>query len=149
MNDPTIGLIGIIEPMAPMPDAGSNMLWLVIAIVLMVLLAGGGMVWWRKQRSYRSMVKRLRALRQVSHSEELTRHEMVYLIALELRRGLNLVRLLPDETPVAFQGNDIALWPDFIRHLDALRYQPDVAMDEPQLEALLTQTETWLRRYCL
>jgi len=148
MNDPTIGLVDIFEPMAPLPDAGSNPIWPVTGIVLIVFLVAGLIVWWRKRQPYRLMEKRLQALRHISRSEALTRHEMVYLIALELRRGLNLARLLPDEIPAAFQGDDLVLWPDFVRRLDALRYQPEIAMDESQLEALLTQTETWLRRYC-
>ena len=148
MNDPTVGLVDIIEPVAPLPDAGSGMIWLVTGIVLIVLLVAGLIVWWRKRQPARLMEKRLQALRDVSRTEALTRHEMVYLIALELRRGLNLARLLPDDVPAAFQGNDLVLWPDFVQRLDALRYQPEIAMDESQLEALLTQTETWLRRYC-
>lgn len=149
MNDQTAGLADIIEPIAPLPDAGSNLIWfIIIGAVLIVLLVGWLIVWWRKQRPCRLMVKRLQALRHLSRAEELTRHEMVYLIALELRRGLNLARLLPDEIPAAFQGNDIARWPEFVQRLDALRYQPEIILNESQLETLMTQTETWLRRYC-
>lgn len=147
MNELASGLVDIIEPAAPVPDAVSNLFWLVVAILLLVLLAAGLLVWWRKQRAGRLLAKRLQALRSISQSRVLTQHEMVYLIALELRRGLNLARLLPDAVPALLEGDDVARWPDFVRHLDALRYQPEIVLDESQLDMLVTQTESWLRRY--
>ena len=148
MTDLASGLADLIEPTAPVAEAANSISWPIIVIVLMLLLASGAFALWRKQHAYRARIKRLQALRHTCQVNELARHEVVSMIALELRRGLKLARLLEDEIPEAFQASDIALWPDFIRRLDALRYQPEVVLDKPQLDALFTQTETWIRRYC-
>lgn len=148
MNDLASGLADIIEPTAPVAEAASSMSWPVIVSILMLILAGAMVVWWRKQRAYRARIKRLQALRHTCQENELARHEMVSMLALELRRGLKLARMLEDEIPEVFQASDVALWPDFVRQLDALRYQPEVVLDKPQLDALFAQTEAWIRRYC-
>ena len=147
MNESVSSLIDIVEPMAPLQEAAKSEVWLAAVIVCTILLVAGLLFWWRKKKSSRLAVKRLKALRQHVSAGELNSHEMVFMLALELRRGLSLARLLPEAPPPGFQEEDVALWSPFIQRLDTLRYAPDVALDNQQLEALFVQTEIWLRRY--
>ena len=148
MSDVASGLVDIIEPTAPVVVAATGMCWFVIAIILTVLLVIGLMVWWRKHRTCRARIKRLQVLRHTCQANELVHHEMIGMLALELRRGLKLARLRADELPEAFQPVDIALWADFVMQLDELRYQSKKLPDKAQLNALFAQVETWLGRYC-
>lgn len=142
------GLVDIVEPIAPVAAAAGNWPWLaaafaVVALLIIVLL----MLLKKKWPAYRA-VKRLRKLRQQTLAGELTPHESIYLLALELRRGLRLDRLFAENTPASFNESDRALWSGFVKQLDALRYQSGEGLTDAKLEPIVTQIELWLRRYC-
>ncbi|TCV82531.1 hypothetical protein [Sulfurirhabdus autotrophica] len=149
MNESVASLIDIIDPVAPLQESANSVVWLAAGIVCSVLLVAGIIFWWRKKKPARLAVKRLKALRLHVSAGELSSHEMVFMVAMELRRGLSLARLLPETPPLGFQREDVALWSSFVQLLDTLRYAPDVALDNQQLEAIFAQTEIWLRRYSL
>ena len=148
MNDQYSGLIDIIDPSAPIPDAGSDLTWVWLALVVAMPLMICAVFWWRKKRISHRAVKHLHKLHQHFLSGNLTSHEAVFFVALALRHGLGLTRLYTDDIPPVFQKSDQILWPAFIHRLDVLRYQPGTALDGQEMETIFAQVEIWLRRYC-
>lgn len=141
------GLADIVEPAAPALAGAGNWSWIAAAIALLVMLAIVLLLLWKyKLPAYRAR-KRLRKLHQQTIAGELTPHESVFMLALELRRGLGVKRLRAGEVPASFSRQDRVVWPEFMRRLDAMLYQPGTELDEDKLTALMAQIEKWLRRY--
>lgn len=147
MNEANSGLIDIIEPLPPGVADGSYGYWVAATIALLLILAAALLLLWKyKLPAYRAL-RRLRKLRQQSLAGELTPHESVFMLALELRHGLGIRRLRAEEVPVRFNRQDRALWPAFMHQLDALLYQSGAGVSADKLAALFVQLEKWLWRY--
>lgn len=141
-NEPTSGLIDIIEPVAPAIVAQPSPLWPLLVLGVLLVLAAAG--WWRARRPQRSRIKRVRQLRRAMLAGEASGHEAAYRLALELRAGLRMRRLAAAAPPVAC--TEPARWAELVAQLDALRYQPEAALDGTHWAALFAYTETCLRR---
>jgi len=141
------GLIDIIEPAAPVVAAAGNWPWIASAVAMLVILAVAILLLLKyKLPAYRAL-RRLRKLRQQALAGELTSHESVFMLALELRHGLGVKRLRAEEVPVMFKQQDRSLWPEFMQHLDTLLYQRGAELDAGVLAAVFAQIEKWLWRY--
>ena len=141
------GLVDIIEPAAPVLAADGNWPWIAAAVAMLVILAVAILFLLKyKLPAYRAL-RRLKKLRQQALAGELTPHESVFMLALELRHGLGVKRLRAEEVPVMFKQQDRALWPAFMQHLDAMLYQRGAELDAGVLEAVFAQIEKWLWRY--
>jgi hypothetical protein len=147
MNEASSGLIDIIEPLAPTVADGNNAYWVAAIIALLLILAAALLLLWKyKLPAYRAL-RRMRKLRQQSLAGELTPHESVFMLALELRHGLGIKRLRAEEVPLRFKPQDRARWPGFMQQLDVLLYQSGAEVSADKLAALFVQTEKWLWRY--
>jgi hypothetical protein len=147
MNDAANSLIDIVEPATPaLMDSGS-WLWLAgfgAAVLLSLALV---FLWWQyKLPAYRAL-QRLRKLRYKWQAGEHSAQEAVLLLALELRHGLGVKRLLAAQMPQQFKPQEQAGWNAFMLQLDAMLYQSAAERDVAQLEALFEQAGYWLRRY--
>ena len=141
------GLIDIIEPAAPVVAAAANWPWIAAVTAMLVMLAVAILLLWKyKLPAYRA-VKRLRKLRQQALAGELTPHESIFMLALELRRGLGIKRLRAEEIPVMFKQQDRTVWPEFMQHLDTMLYQRGAELDAGVLAEPFVQIEKWLWRY--
>lgn len=141
------GLIDIIEPAVPVVVEGGSWLWIGVAIALVLILIAAFIYLWKyKLPAYRS-VKRLREVRQQIHAGELTLHESVLVIALELRQGLAIKRLRAEEVPPGFKQQDAAMWAEFMKNLEAMLYQPSADLSTDKHTAIYAQIEIWLWRY--
>jgi hypothetical protein len=141
------GLVDIIEPAAPVLAADGNWPWIAAAVAMLVILAVAILLLLKyKLPAYRA-IGRLRKLRQQALSGELTPHESVFMLALELRHGLGIKRLRAEEVPAVFKPQDRSLWPEFMRRLDIMLYQRGAELDAGVLAALFAQIEKWLWRY--
>jgi hypothetical protein len=138
------GLIDIIEPAAPLLAAHGNWPWIAAAVTILVVLAVAILKY--KLPAYRAL-RRLRKLRLQAVAGELPPHESVFMLALELRRGLGIKRLRAEEVPVMFKQQDRTAWPAFMQHLDTVLYQRGAELDAGALAALFAQIEKWLWRY--
>ena len=112
---------------------------LVLALALFVL-------WKYKLPAYLA-VQRLRKLRKELQAGELTPLETVLMLALELRHGLAVKRLLAGKMPVQFKPYEHTRWVEFMHGLDAMLYQHKAELGADRLATLFAQTEYWLRRY--
>jgi hypothetical protein len=147
MNDQTNGLIDIVEPAAPLAATGAGWLWIALSLAVFVLfLLGLFMLWKMKWPAYQAL-KRLRKLQQQTKAGELTPHESIFMLALELRHGLGVKRLLADSVPAHFKPQEHTRWPEFMHGLDAMLYQHKAEQSAEKLAELFIQTEYWLRRY--
>lgn len=141
------GLVDIIEPAAPVLAADGNWPWIAAAVAMMVILAVTILLLLKyKLPAYRAL-RRLRKLRQQALAGELTPHESVFMLALELRHGLGVKRLRAEEVPARFGQQDRTAWPEFMQHLDTMLYQRGAELDAGELAALFAQIEKWLWRY--
>jgi hypothetical protein len=141
------GLIDIIEPAAPVLGAAGNWPWIAAAVAMLVILAVAILLLLKyKLPAYRAL-RRLRKLRQQTLAGELTPHESVFMLALELRHGLGVKRLRAEEVPVILKPQDRSLWPEFMQQLDIMLYQRGAELDAGVLAALFAQIEKWLWRY--
>lgn len=141
------GLVDIIEPAAPVLAADANWPWIAAAVVTLVILAVAILLLLKyKLPAYRAL-RRLRKLRQQTLAGELTPHESVFMLALELRHGLGIKRLRAEEVPAVFKRQDRTMWPEFMQHLDTLLYQRGVELDAGVLAAVFAQIEKWLWSY--
>lgn len=147
MSDANNGLIDIIEPAAPAVVETGSWLWIAGLGAGLLLVAAAAFVWWKyKLPAYRSL-KELRKLQYKLLAKELTPHESVLMLALELRHGLNAKRLLADKMPQQFRLQEHARWTEFMRQLDVMLYQRDADLSEDRLAELFEQAQYWLRRY--
>jgi len=147
MNDAANSLIDIVEPATPaLMDSGS-WLWLAGFGATVLLSLALLFLWWRyKLPAYRAL-QRLHKLRQKWQAGEHSAQEAVLLLALELRHGLGVKRLLADQAPPQCRLQEQAGWTGFMRQLDAMLYQSAAERDAAQLAALFEQAGYWLRRY--
>lgn len=144
MNEANNGLIDIVEPAMP-TATGVNWLWISVAIVIVMVLFALWMVW-KKWPAWLAL-KQLRNLQQKITSGELTQHEGVLMLALELRHGLGLRRLRAAEAPAGCRKQDGPRWLEFMGKLDAELYQHAPEPDAVTQAALFEQAAYWLRRY--
>jgi hypothetical protein len=147
MSDTGNSLIDIIEPATPAAVSSGSWLWFAglgaVVLLLLVLLV----LWWKyKLPAYRAQ-QRLRMLRHKWQGGEHTAQEAVLLLALELRHGLGVKRLLAEQAPPQCKPREQAGWTAFMRQLDAMLYQSGAERDAVQLAALFEQAGYWLRRY--
>ena len=144
MNDPTSGLIDIIEPVRPMLVAASySAWWLVLALAVLVLLG----LWMRwRGRCARACRKRLQQLRQACAAGRVSQHAAAYRLASELRLGLQLQQLNADQPPSVLPVAEHPGWADAIARLDTLRYQAGASLEEGQWMRLCNQVDNWLKR---
>ena len=147
MNETSSSLIDIIEPAAPVMAETAG--WLLVAgiIAAVLVFALALFVLWKYKFPAYVAVKRLRKLRNELQAGELTPHETVLMLALELRHGLAVKRLLAGKMPVQFKPHEHTRWAEFMDGLDALLYQHKAELSVDKLATLFTQTEYWLRRY--
>ena len=147
MSDTANSLIDIIEPATPALRDSGSWLWLAglgAAVLLSLVLV---FLWWQyKLPAYRAL-QRLRKLRHKWQAGEHSAQEAVLLLALELRHGLGVKRLLAAQVPPQCKQHEQAGWTGFMRQLDAMLYQSAAERDAAQLEALFEQAGYWLRRY--
>jgi len=147
MHEENSGLIDIIEPAAPAIAAGGGWLWVAALMVVLLLLAIALFALWKyKLPAYRAL-KQLRQLKQQWLAAELTPHEAILMLALELRHGMAVKRLHADKMPPQIKAQEHARWAEFMQQLDALLYQHGGEPDKDKLQALFEQAEYWLRRY--
>lgn len=144
MNDPTSGLIDIIEPAKPVLAASSHSMgWLVSGMAVLVLL--GGWIYWRG-RSARIFRKRLHQLELAYVAGSMNPREAAYRLAYELQHGLRLQQLDADKPPPVLPAAELADWAETITYLDTLRYQAGTRLDGQQWAQLFSHANTWLRR---
>lgn len=147
MSEASSGLIDIIEPAVPVVAEASSWVWLAGLISLLVLLAIALFVLWKyKLPAYRAL-QHLRKLQHKLQAGEHTPHETVLLLALELRHGLGVKRLLAQDMPLSFKQQDRTRWTEFMQQLDVMLYQLDAELRADRLAALFEQAGYWLRRY--
>lgn len=144
MNDPTSGLIDIIEPVRPVLVAASySVWWLALALAALVLLG----LWMRgRGRCVRACRKRLQQLRQACAAGRVSQHAAAYRLASELRLGLQLQQLNADQPPSALPVAEHPGWAEAIARLDTLRYQAGASLDEGHWTRLCNQVDIWLKR---
>lgn len=147
MNEQTSGLIDIIEPASPVVAETGNWPWIAAVLAVFVILAVALLMLWKKKWPAYLALKRLRKLQQQTLAGELTPHESVFMLALELRSGLGIKRLRTEAVPANFSPQDRALWPEFMQRLDVMLYQSGTELGADKLAALFAQIEKWLRRY--
>lgn len=147
MSEANNGLIDIVEPAVPRVAEASGWLWLAGGMVLLLALLYTIFVMWKyKLPAYRAL-QRLRKLQQQRLAGELSPHETVLMVALELRHGLGMKRLRSDQLPERCHQRDHARWPEMMQQLDAMLYQNDAEQNTDKLKDLFEQTAYWLRRY--
>lgn len=145
MNDPTSGLIDIIEPVRPVLAAtiGYSAWWLALAVAALVLLG----LWMRgRGQCVRACRKRLQQLRQACAAGSVSQHEAAYRLAFELRQGLQLQQLNADQPPPALSIAEHPGWAATVTRLDTLRYQAGASLDDGQWTRLFNQADIWLQR---
>ena len=147
MNETNSGLIDIIEPAAPVVAETAGWLSMTGLIAVVLVFALVLFVLWKYKLPAYVAVQRLRKLRKELQTGELTPLETVLMLALELRHGLGVKRLLADKIPVQFKPHEHTRWVEFMHGLDAMLYQHKAEFSADKLAALFTQTEYWLRRY--
>ena len=147
MNETNSGLVDIIEPAAPIVAETTGWLSMTGLIAAVLVLALALFVLWKYKLPAYVAVQRLRKLRRELQLGELTPHETVLMLALELRHGLAVKRLLADRMPLQFKPHEHTRWAEFMHELDAMLYQNQVELGTDRLAALYDQTEYWLRRY--
>ena len=147
MNEASSGLIDIIEPAAPLAAETAGWLTLAGLIAAMLVLALVLLLLWKYKLPAFLALRRLRKLREEQLAGELAPHESVLMLALELRHGLAVKRLLADRMPVQFKPHEHTRWVEFMHGLDAMLYQHKAELGADSLAALFTQAEYWLRRY--
>ena len=147
MNEANSGLVDIIEPAAPVVAETAGWLSTTGLIAAVLVLALALFVLWKYKLPAYLAVQRLRKLRKELQAGELTPHETVLMLALELRHGLGVRRLLADGMPAQFKPHEHTRWAEFMHGLDAMLYQHKAELSAGGLATLFTQTEYWLRRY--
>jgi hypothetical protein len=147
MSEGNSGLVDIVEPLAPVVVAMNGGIWLAVAGAVLAALALGVYFWWKyKLPAYRTL-KALKQLQLKLHTKELTPHESLLMLALDLRHGLGVKRLRSDIFPAQLKQQDHTAWVEFMQQLDHMLYEKDAALSEDKLMALFEQAEYWLRRY--
>jgi hypothetical protein len=147
MSETSSGLIDIVEPAVPVLAETTSWLWIAGLVMVPVLLAVVLFVLWKyKLPAYRAL-QHLRKLQKKLHAGEHTAHETVLLLALELRHGLAVKRLLADKMPQQFKPQEQARWMAFMQQLDGMLYQRDAELSSERLAEVFEQTGYWLRRY--
>lgn len=144
MNDPSNGLIDIIEPVRPVLAATSYSAWWLAFGVATLVLLGLWMRW--RGHCVRACRKRLQQLRQACAAGSVSQHETAYRLAFELRHGLQLQQLNADKPPPALPVAEHPGWVDTITCLNTLRYQAAASLDDGQWARLFNQADIWLKR---
>ncbi|MES2364503.1 MAG: hypothetical protein V4563_01275 [Pseudomonadota bacterium] len=144
MNDPTSGLIDIIEPARPLLATGGYNLWLLILGVLTLMLLGLW-VYWRGHRA-RVFRKRLHQLELAYAAGNIDQREAAYRLAQELQQGLHLQQLDAHQLPSALPVAESEHWAVTVTRLDILRYQAGARLDGGQWAQLFSHANVWLRR---
>lgn len=144
MNDPTSGLIDIVEPAKPILAVGSHSVWWLVAGVAVLMLLGGWMYW--RGRCVRVFRKGLHQLEQAYVAGSMNQREVAYRLAYELQHGLRLRQLNADKPPPVLPAAESADWAETITYLDTLRYQAGTRLDGQQWTQLFSHANTWLRR---
>lgn len=147
MNEASSGLVDIVEPAAPVMAEALGWLSMTGLIATVLIFALALFVLWKYKLPAYLAVRRLHKLRKESVAGELTPLETVLILALELRHGLAVKRLLADKIPAQFKPHEQARWTEFMHGLDAMLYQHKAELGADRLAVLFTQTEYWLRRY--
>lgn len=147
MSDSNRGLMDIVEPVAPIVVADNTWLFVAILSVVLILLAGGIFFWWKFKLPALRTLNALRILQQKLHLKELTPHESMLMLALDLRHGLGVKRLRADQLPQQIKAKDHGRWVEFMQHLDVMLYQKETELNEEKIVALFEQAKYWLRRY--
>lgn len=144
MNDPTSGLIDIIEPVRTVLVAASYSAWWLVLALAALVLPGLWMRW--RGRGVRACCKRLQHLRKAYAAGSVSQHEAAYRLASELRLGLQLQQLNADLPPPALPVAEHPGWAEAIARLDALRYQAGAGLEEVEWTRLCNQVDIWLKR---
>jgi len=147
MSEANNGLVDIIEPAAPAVAEATGWLsvtGLIAAVLIFALLL---FVLWKYKLPAYLALRRLRTLRKEQQAGELTPHEAVLMLALELRHGLAVKRLLADRMPAQFKPHEHTRWAEFMHSLDAMLYQNKAGPGADGLAEIFAQAEYWLRRY--
>ena len=147
MSEANSGLVDIIEPALPVVAEATDWLSMTGFIAVVLVLALALFALWKYKLPAYLAVQRLRKLRKELQAGELTPHESVLMLALELRHGLDVKRLLADKMPAQFKPHEHTRWAEFMHGLDAMLYQHKDELSADRLAALFNQTEYWLRRY--
>ena len=147
MSEANSGLVDIIEPALPVLAEATDWLTMTGFIAVVLVLALALFALWKYRLPAYLAVQRLRKLRKELQAGELTPHESVLMLALELRHGLGVKRLLADKMPAQFKPHEHTRWAEFMHGLDAMLYQHKDELSADRLAALFNQTEYWLRRY--
>ena len=147
MSEANSGLVDIIEPALPVVAEATDWLSMTGFIAVALVLALALFALWKYKLPAYLAVQRLRKLRKELQAGELTPHESVLMLALELRHGLSVKRLLADKMPAQFKPHEHTRWAEFMHGLDAMLYQHKDELSADRLAALFNQTEYWLRRY--
>ncbi len=140
-------LIDIVEPAAPVVAQAGHGGWYAVLALCVLLVALAVFIWRKRRQPVRLALKQLRALRQKLHAGEHAPHEVVLLIALEVRHGLGVKHLRAEVPPERISLQDQARWPEFMRELDRLLYQHEGELQQERVVALFAQGEYWLKRY--
>jgi hypothetical protein len=146
MSESSSGLVDIVEPAVPVLTEGVHRLWISAAVAILISLLFVLMMLWKKWPAYLAL-KRLRNVKRQIKSGELTPHEGVLMLALELRHGLGMKRLLAAVIPTTCSEQDSHRWVEYMHHLDELLYQHGQDVDADKLAAVFGQAEYWLQRY--
>ena len=141
MNPPDANLIDIVPP-APPPLVEHESPFAAAGVVVALALAAMTLAWWYRGRTKRRVLKRLRRLKRALRDGSLTQHELAYLLAAELRGRFGVHRLGAECVGAARQE----AWAQFLERLDALRYQPDHALERHEAEQLVADAQHWVER---
>lgn len=147
MNEASSGLANIVEPAAPLVAETAGWLTVTGLIAALLVLALVLFVLWKYKLPAYLALQRLRKLRKALQAGELTPHEAVLMLALELRHALGVKRLLADKMPQQFKPHEHTRWAEFMHGLDAMLYQHKADLGADSLAAMFAQAEYWLRRY--
>ena len=148
MNEQASGLIDIIEPAVPAAAEAGSWPWIAAAILFTLLLIAGLLLLWKKKWPPYRALKHLRKLHQQINAGVIPLPDGLVLLTQELRHGLKLAQQLPKQAPDIFVQQDKQLWQEFVQQLDKVRYQPGAELTVAQLSPIVSQIESWLRRYC-
>lgn len=138
-------LVDIIDPAPPAAAASTSITWFVACAVLLALLVAIAM-WWRHNAARRRAMRRVRRLRREVARGGISAREIAYRVAADLRVGLRTPRLRAGAAPVADSPKDQQAWRELVARLDKLRYQPGAQLDATQIDLLLRDGASWLRR---
>ena len=141
MNETLTGLADIVEPASPVAIEQSAA-WIGIGAVVVVVAVVMALWVWYRSRDQRRVRAQLRRLQKSISAGELTQREFAYHLAAHLRDYFGKSRLDAKSVPMQAGAEQRDAWESLLNQLDALRYQPDRALD---VSRLLAETQRWLR----